>query len=149
MLANAQQKVYRLHEKKQLLNHFEQLGIRVLESVGDVQFVDKRTIQLGDGARFHADRFIICAGGHAKRLDIPGGEFAATHSQVWSMKQLPQSIVIIGGAATGCQLASIVAAFGARVHILESHKDILGTEDEIIPRSITQAFRKRRVCPQR
>lgn len=145
-LSNAQQKVYRLHEKKQLLSHFQQAGIRVLESVGNVQFVDERTIQLGDGARFHADRFIICAGGHARQLKIPGGEHALTHSQVWSMKNLPSSIVIIGGAATGCQLASIVAAFGARVHILESHAQILGTEDEIIPRSITQAFRERGIA---
>ncbi len=145
-LSNAQQKVYRLHEKKQLLSHFQRAGIRVLESVGNVQFVDARTIQLGDGARFHADRFIICAGGHARQLKIPGGEHALTHSQVWAMKKLPASIVIVGGAATGCQLASIVAAFGARVHILESHAQILGTEDEIIPRSITQAFQARGIA---
>lgn len=143
VLSNAQQKVYRLHEKKQLLAHFQRAGIRVLESVGDVQFIDDRTIALSDGARFHADRIIICAGGHARRLNIPGGEHALTHSQVWSMKQLPASIVVIGGAATGCQLASIVAALGARVHILESHLQILGTEDELIPRSITQAFQAR------
>lgn len=82
VLANAQQKVYRLHEKKQLLGHFQQAGIRVLENVGNVQFVDAQTIQLSDGARFHADRFIICAGGHAKRLNIPGGEHALTQSSL-------------------------------------------------------------------
>ncbi len=145
-LSNAQQKVYRLHEKKQLLSHFQRTGIRVLESVGNVQFINTQTIQLDDGARFHADRFIICAGGHARQLKISGGEHALTHSQVWAMKNLPRSVVVIGGAATGCQLASIVAAFGAPVHILEAHPQILGTEDEMIPRSITQAFHRRGIA---
>ena len=36
-----------------------------------------------------------------------------------SMKELPRSVAIIGGAATGCQLASILAAFGADVWLLE------------------------------
>jgi hypothetical protein len=100
VLARAQERVYRLHEKMQLLSHFQQAGIRVLENAGNIQFTSEHTVQLGDGARFHADRFIICAGGHSKQLNIPGGEHAITHGQVWMLKELPPSLVIIGGEAS-------------------------------------------------
>jgi choline dehydrogenase-like flavoprotein len=39
-------------------------------------------------------------------------------------------VVAVVGAATGCQLASVLAAFGARVRLLEAAPRILGAEDE-------------------
>jgi dihydrolipoamide dehydrogenase len=59
------------------------------------------------------------------------------------MKKLPESVAIVGGAATGCQLASVLAAFGSRVSLLEIAPRLLGMEDVVISETIETAFRQR------
>jgi pyruvate/2-oxoglutarate dehydrogenase complex dihydrolipoamide dehydrogenase (E3) component len=50
---------------------------------------------------------------------------------------------VVGAAATGCQLASIFAAFGVRVSLLEVAPGILGGEDAEVSEGVAQAFGRR------
>jgi pyruvate/2-oxoglutarate dehydrogenase complex dihydrolipoamide dehydrogenase (E3) component len=149
VLSRTQQIVYGLHEKKQLLNHLEQAGATVFINTGNVQFVDKHTLKLGDGrssqsgGHLQAEKFIICAGGHARRLNFPGSEHVLTHSDIWTLTRLPKSLAIIGGAATGCQLASIFDDFGAQVTILEVSPRLLAMEDTLLSQVMEEAFTAR------
>lgn len=143
LMARTQQMVYRIHEKKQIINHLQEHGIQVFTNAGPAHFIDPHTISFGDHRVLEAKQFIIGAGGHARRINFPGSELALTHSDIWGIKQLPRSIAIIGGAATGCQLASIFSAFGSEVTILEMHANIIGLEDELVSQTITNAFRER------
>ena len=143
LMARAQQVVYTIHEKKQLLDHLTRAGATVMVEVEGAQFLDEHSLALADGTRLHGEKFILCAGGHARPADFPGGEYTLTHSDIWSLAKLPRSIAIVGGAATGCQLASIFAAFGAQVYLLEHAPRLLAREDECISQSITQAFQRR------
>lgn len=140
LLARTQHVVYSIQEKKQLISHLQTSGAEVFAGVGQATFVDPHTIVLGDGRRLQADKFILCAGGRARRLDFPGENLAMTHSDVWSLKKLPGSVVVAGGAATGCQLASIFSAFGSQVTILEAAPRILGTEDADLAQEILNSF---------
>ncbi len=144
LLTRTQHTVYSLHEKKQLIGHLEQSGVTVYAN-SSAAFVDEHTVALADGRRLAANQFIVCAGGHARRLPFTGAEFALTHSDVWSLKALPRSIVIVGGAATGSQLASIFAAFGSQVTLLDLAPRLLPQEDEIVSRTIQFAFEQRGV----
>lgn len=144
LLTRVQQTIYRLQEKKQLLSHLEEAGVRVLAEVGEARFVDAHTLALaGSGATLRGDKFILCVGGHARRLNFPGSEFALTHSDVWTMRTLPRSVAVVGAAATGCQLASILAAFGAQTHLLDLAPRILPAEDESVSAEIANGFRER------
>ena len=87
----------------------------------------------------------MCVGGHARRLPFPGAEHALTHSDVWSLKTLPKSIVIVGGAATGSQLASIFAAFGSQVTLLDLAPRLMPMEDERVSQTMRAAFEQRGV----
>jgi dihydrolipoamide dehydrogenase len=138
-----QNKIEELHTKKGLIPHLEEFGVQVLNEVGEARFVDPHTIETGDGNKLEAEKFILCAGGHARRLSFTGSELSLTHSDVWSLKKLPGSVAIVGGAATGCQLASVLAAFGSRVSLLEIAPRLLGMEDAIISDTITESFRQR------
>lgn len=137
------QVVYTIHEKKQLLGHLTDVGVEVFSEVGEASFQDGHTVNLQDGTRLQAEKFILCAGGRARRLDFPGAELALTHSDVWALKSLPASMVIVGASATGCQLASIFATLGAQVTLLDRFTHILGTEDQAISNLVTQAFQQR------
>ncbi len=143
LLNRTQRIVYQVQEKKQLRSRLEAAGVRVIDRAGEASFVDEHTINLTNGMNLQAEKFILCAGGHARRLGFLGSEYALTHSDVWSMKGLPSSVAVVGGAATGCQLASVFAAFGSRVHLLEAAPCILGGEDEVVSRGVAEAFARR------
>ncbi len=143
VLSRTQQIVYQVHEKKQLVDHLERSGVSLYSETGEASFSDPQTILLANGGRLQAEKFIIAAGGHARRLSFPGSEYALTHSDVWSLNRLPASIVVVGGAATGSQLASIFSAFGAKVWLLEVGPALLGREDPILARAVEDCFRSR------
>jgi pyruvate/2-oxoglutarate dehydrogenase complex dihydrolipoamide dehydrogenase (E3) component len=143
LLMRTQHTVYTIQEKKQLINHLQNSGAEVFTGVGDAYFCDPHTICLQDGRKLQADKFILCAGGRARRLDFPGAEFAVTHSELWSLKKLPASVIIAGGAATGCQVGSILQSFGSKVTILEVGPRLLSLEDEAVSDTIQNSFSER------
>jgi dihydrolipoamide dehydrogenase len=143
VIRRSQQIVDAVHHKKQLLGHLEEAGVQVFAPAGDAQFVDDHTVALQNGTRLEAEQFIICAGGRARRLPFPGGEHALTHSDVWTMTTMPRSIAIVGGAATGCQLATVFQSFGAQVTLLDVAPRLLAGEDRAVSDEIEAAFRQR------
>src|ERR671917_2486329 len=143
LLNRAQHVVYTVHQKKQLRGQLESAGVRVLDRAGDARFLDAHTLTLGDGENLRGERFILCAGGHARRIPFPGSEHTLTHSDVWTMRGLPRSVAVVGGAATGCQLASVFAAFGSRVWLLDVAPHLLGGEDGAVSDGVAEAFWRR------
>jgi pyruvate/2-oxoglutarate dehydrogenase complex dihydrolipoamide dehydrogenase (E3) component len=121
----------------------DSLGVSVFEHVGCVRFTDPHTIESATGLRLRAEKFIICTGGVSRRLDVPGFEFTNTHSDAWSLSSVPESMLVIGGGATGAQVASVFSAFGSRVQLFHRGPRILPTEDEDISSAVRTAFRGR------
>lgn len=54
---------------------------------------------------------------------------------------MPTSILVIGGGATGVQVASVFNAFGSRVQLFQRGPRILPTEDEDVSAAVASAFR--------
>jgi pyruvate/2-oxoglutarate dehydrogenase complex dihydrolipoamide dehydrogenase (E3) component len=140
LMSQTQDKISQINTKKGLTAHLEDFGVQVFSEVGEAKFADSHTIETAAGKRLEAEKIILCVGGHARRLSFPGSEHALTHSDVWSLKEMPGSVAIVGGAATGCQLASVLAAFGAQVTLLEIAPRLLGMEDVIISDTIADSF---------
>src|SRR5215213_9096869 len=132
-----------VHQKKRLRDQLEAADVRVFDRAGDARFLDSNTLALSDGSSVQGEKFILSVGGHARRIPLPGVEHALTHSDVWSMEGLPRSVAVVGGAATGCQLASVFAAFGSRVHLLDAASRLLPGEDGALSRGMTEAFERR------
>ena len=105
------------------------------------RFVDPQTIETATGLRLRAEKFILCTGGISRRLEVPGFEFTNTHSDAWSLTSVPASMLVIGGGATGAQVASVFNAFGSRVQLFHRGPRILPTEDEDISAAVASAFR--------
>ncbi len=137
VLARTQHVVYQIQEKKQLLNHLDHVKVETFSQAGDASFIDPYTVQIKGGQLIKGARFVLCVGGSARRLPLPGGEHALTHSDVWRMDKLPASLVIVGGGATGCQLASIFNAFGSKVTLIDIAPRLLLTEDSLVTRVVS------------
>lgn len=145
LMGRTQQVVYAIHEKKQLLKHLESSGVAVFDEAGPARFVDAHTVEAG-GHRFSAERVILCLGGHARKLPFSGAEHTLTHSDVWGLRELPRRLAVVGGAATGCQIASVMTAFGAQVTLLDVAPHILPGEDAVVTEALTQAFTDRGIA---
>jgi len=124
-----------------LREQIDSLGVTVHEQAGAARFVDPHTIETKGGLRLAADKIIICTGGINRRLPIPGFELTCTHSDAWSLTSVPPSMLVIGAAATGVQVASIFNALGSRVQLFEAGPRIIATEDEDISAAAATAFR--------
>jgi len=144
LLAYARNIVQAMQHKKNLSDHLNSAAVNLFAQSGGARFADVHTLELADGTSLKGEKVIICAGGHARRIPFPGSDLPGvlTHHDVLSLKKLPESIIIVGAAATGCQLASIFAAFGAKVCLLEVAPRILTTEDELASRVMAESFRE-------
>jgi pyruvate/2-oxoglutarate dehydrogenase complex dihydrolipoamide dehydrogenase (E3) component len=116
-------------------------GAVVHEHAGAARFVDPHTIETESGRRVRADKIVICTGGTSRRLAVPGAEHTATHSDAWRLTKVPGSMLVIGGGATGVQVASIFSGFGTKVQLFHSGPRIIPTEDEDVSAAVAAAFR--------
>jgi len=145
VLANARRVANYAHEKKHLAEYVRSTGIELIEGVGPARFLDGYTVGEASGRTWQADKIIIAVGGHGYVLPLPGAELALTYSDIWTLEQLPASVAVVGGAATGCQLASILEDFGCQVYLFEFAPRLLPREDEDIAVALADAFGKQRM----
>jgi pyruvate/2-oxoglutarate dehydrogenase complex dihydrolipoamide dehydrogenase (E3) component len=142
VLANARRVALYAHEKKHLAEYIRSTGVELIEGVGPAQFLDQHTVGVADGRTWQADKIIIAVGGHGRVLPVPGAELGLTYSDIWTLKQLPATVAVVGGAATGCQLASILEDFGCQVYLLELAPRLIPQEDEDIAVALAAAFQQ-------
>lgn len=140
VIANASRVANYAHEKKHLAESVRSYGVELIEGAGPARLLDAHHVSLPDGRTWQGERIILAVGGHGRRLPVPGAELTLTHSDIWTLHQLPSRIVVIGGAATGCQLASIFEDFGCVVTIIEMAERINPTADRDISLALAKAF---------
>ena len=143
VLANAERVARHAHEQKRLADFLRSRGIDLVEGAGPAVFVDERTVRIPDGRSFEGDAIVIAVGGHAGRLPIPGAELALTYEDIRHLTALPESAVVVGGADTGCQLASILGDFGVHVTLIEAGPRIVGRADADVSAGLAGSFRDR------
>jgi dihydrolipoamide dehydrogenase len=89
---------------------------------------------------------VILAAGSVPRT-IPGfgldGRFVLTSDEVLDLEQLPESAVVIGGGAIGCEFASMLADMGTRVTVLEALPSILPGVDSDVTAVVVKSFARR------
>ncbi len=116
--------------------------VQVHEHTGVARFADPHTVVTASGLTLQSDKIILCPGGTSRGLSVPGADLTATHSDAWGLSSVPQSIIVIGGGATGAQVASVFNAFGAKIQLFQSGPRILPTEDEDVSTAVAAAFRE-------
>jgi pyruvate/2-oxoglutarate dehydrogenase complex dihydrolipoamide dehydrogenase (E3) component len=122
-------------------SQIDSLGVTVHENAGAARFIDPHTLETVSGLRLHAAKAIICTGGVSRQLTVPGAELVATHSDAWGLTCVPESILVLGGGATGAQVASVFNAFGSKIQLFHAGPRILPTEDEDVSSAVAGAFR--------
>lgn len=108
---------------------------------GFARFLDPHTVEV-DGRRLHGRHFVIATG---TRPRIPAGiqtdgEYILTSDEIVDLPRGFESLTILGAGVIGCEFASIFAAFGVKVTLIDSAPRILASEDEDISAFLGSVF---------
>ncbi len=95
------------------------LGVRVL--AGIARFTDSETVQVGEGTRIKARRFVIATGSSPLLPPIPGLASAPhfTSETIFQLSVRPEHLMVIGGGAIGLELAQAYRRLGSRVTVID------------------------------
>ena len=100
-----------------------------------------------DGAKTQitADRVILAAGSTPSRIpDWPTDvNLVCTSDEALHWKELPKSLLIVGGGVIGCEFACMMQAFGVEVTVVEMLPKLLPNLDAAVAEALQRSFEKR------
>jgi len=95
------------------------------------------------------DRLILATGSLPAALpEIPfDGDRVLSSDEALTLNTVPESLLIVGGGVIGCEFASIFAAFGSRVVLVEALDRLLPlpSVDESCSKTLLREMKKRRI----
>lgn len=98
------------------------------------------------GGRRITTKFILIAAG-SKPAELPDFKFDSVKvinsDQALLLKEVPQSLLIIGGGFIGCEFAGLFSTLGSRVSIIEKCPQLLPGADKEIAKKIEVIFKKK------
>lgn len=117
---------------KQMLENY---GVEVIEGTGKLTSPVQTEVHLKDGTKkeFKARKIILSTGSRYPGVSPTGWEKAINPTKVLKLKEIPKSMVIMGGGFIGSALATIFSRLGTKVSIIEESSRILPQiEKEIV-----------------
>ncbi len=95
---------------------------------------------------YSAAHIILATGARQKEIAaIPiDGHAVINAKQALLLERVPESVVVVGSGAIGCEFAWYFAALGSKVTLIEYLPDILPLEDEEVSKYMDRSFRKLR-----
>ncbi|MDX1502760.1 MAG: dihydrolipoyl dehydrogenase [Thermoanaerobaculia bacterium] len=101
----------------------------------------------GDSRTLTAENVLIATGSVPRELSVAptDGRRVVNSDHLLQVPEVPESLVVVGSGAVGCEFASIFSSFGSRVILVEMLPRILPLEDAEVSKELDRAFRKRKI----
>ncbi|MEI8032269.1 MAG: dihydrolipoyl dehydrogenase [Chlorobiaceae bacterium] len=121
-------------------------GVDVVQ--GEAVFSSPHELEISrEGQRtstLKAAHIIIATGSRPKELPglKPDGTHIITSKEALALKELPDSMIVVGGGAIGVELAWFYQMAGSKVTLVELMERILPLEDEEISEGLKRSFQK-------
>ena len=128
---------------KMKLNH-----VTVINGEALIQNKSSKGIEVTcNGELYIGADLLICTGSEAFIPPIPGlekvSETIITNREILELKELPSSLVIIGGGVIGMEFASFYNSLGTKVTIIEMLPEILGGIDFELSAMLREIYTKK------
>ena len=118
-------------------------GVTVFKGTAAVSGQGEVTVQPG-GEVLQAKNIIVAAGGKPRLF--PGwkmdGEKIITSREALALKEVPQSVAIIGAGPIGLEFATVWQRYGAQVTVIEAMSRIMPLEDSDVSAEAAKEFAK-------
>lgn len=125
---------------------FKKAGVSVVSGTGRIaeRGVVEVTTAEGEVQRIETDHIILATGSRPREIPtMPvDGVRIISSKQALTMQHLPESMIIVGSGAIGCEFAWVYAALGVKVTVVEYLPQMLPLADEEISRTLERSFRK-------
>ena len=110
----------------------------------EAQILSDKEIKAGN--QIIKTKFILIATG-SKPVELTAFKFDSkrviSSDDILNLKEIPDSLLIIGGGVIGCEFASLFSTLGTRVTIVEKMPQLLPGEDKEVAKKIETIFKKR------
>ena len=121
-------------------------GVHVVKGEGMLQKDGSILVRGGnDESLGLSGKHVLLASGSVPacpRISFPQGCAPLTTDEILECNDLPDSLAIIGGGVVGAEFASLFAALGVKVHVVEILPSILGQSDEDVVLFVGTEFEK-------
>jgi len=130
--------------RKGLTGLIQSHNIKMVQGRAVVTAPNKIRIETDNSpTEIQADNIILATG--SEPIQIPAipfdGRTVISSKEALALEQIPESMVIVGGGAIGCELACVYAAAGTKVTIVEALSRLIPMEDEWVGRLIEREFK--------
>ena len=130
-------------DAKMKLNH-----VTVVKGEAMIQQRSSKGIEVTcNGETYETTNLLICSGSEAFVPPIPGleniNETILTNREILDLKELPSSLVVIGGGVVGMEFASIYNSLGTKVTVVEMLPEILTGIDLEIATMLRETYTKK------
>lgn len=111
---------------------------------GEAVIIDKNTVRCGE-ENYECDNIIICAGSETFIPPIEGIRNVPfwTHREALDNKEVPESLIIVGGGVIGMEFASFFNSLGTEVTVIEMLDEILCGMDTELATALRAEYTKR------
>ena len=111
---------------------------------GFAKLYKNKTVKISDNEEITADKICICSGSIPV---VPGfipknREIFWSSDEALSAKELPETLLIVGGGVIGLELGQVFNEFGTKVSIVEMAPQILPGLDTAIAKRLLPIFKK-------
>ena len=117
-------------------------GIDFLKAEAQVSSSEELVV---DAQKIKSKNIIIASG--SRPMEIGAFKFDGkkilSSDDILNLKEIPRSLLIIGGGVVGSEFASLFSALGTQVEIVEKMPQLLPGEDIEIARKLTAIFKKK------
>jgi len=133
------------HEMDVVINQLERNDVEIITGVAS--FLDPHMVQVtrknGQTDRLTAPFVIIATGSRPRRGDqVPFNDKTICDSDsILFTDVLPKTMTVVGGGVIGCEYASMFAAFGIKVTLLERRHELLRFVDQEIIQALIYHMR--------
>jgi dihydrolipoamide dehydrogenase len=124
-------------------------GVRLIEGHGRIISASHIQISKQDGSAedLETDKIIIATGSRPAELPfLPfNGDTILSSTDVLDLKSLPESMIVIGAGAIGCEFACMFSELGVKMTIVELRERAVATEDIEISEILEREFKKKNI----
>ncbi|MEJ1354279.1 MAG: FAD-dependent oxidoreductase [Candidatus Sedimenticola sp. (ex Thyasira tokunagai)] len=133
------QNVVKQVEPHDSVERYTSLGVDVIE--GEAKIISPYSVEV-NGETLTTRSIIVATGARPFVPPIPGLDQIdyLTSDDLWTLRELPKRLVVLGGGPIGCELAQSFARFGAEVSIVEMAPKLMIREDDDVTALVTEHF---------
>ena len=128
-----------LDDTKQV-EDYRKMGVDVHK--GAAEIVGPRSVRV-NGEVHETERIVVATGSEPTSPPIPGLEAAGywTNREATTLAKPPESVIVVGGGATGIELGQLLRRLGAAVTVLEAAERLMPGEEPAVGELVAEALR--------